>query len=92
MYIWYLGGGVGHLEQFPSASNDDGVAYEYEAEAEDGLDTGGVERSAGNQENEEGEDGEEGEDEEGEGKDEEGRGNEDVDPGGSSDEDAGNAY
>jgi hypothetical protein len=30
MFVRYLGGGIGHLEQFPPANNDDGVTYEYE--------------------------------------------------------------
>ena len=94
MHMWYLGGGVGHLEQFPPANNNDGAAHKYEAEVKDSLDTGGVGRSAGNQDNGEGDEGEdeEGEGEDGEGEDGEDKGNEDIDPGGSSDEDAGNAY
>ena len=85
----YLGGGVGHLEQFPPANNDNGAAYEYQAEAEDGLDAERIERSGDNQDNGQGK---EGEDEEGVDEDEEGVDNEDTDPGESSDEDAGNVY
>lgn len=98
----YLGGGVGHLEQFPPANNDD----EYEVEVEDDLDTGGTERNASNQDNGEGEGeegegeggegegggGEGGEDDEGRDEDEEGEGDEDADPGESCDEEAGNVY
>lgn len=67
MYIRYLGGGVGHLEQFPPASNDDGIVYEYEAENEDALEAGGIKNNGSGHDNEEtedeDEDGERGEDE-----------------------------
>jgi len=36
MFVRYLGGGIGHLEQFPPANNDDGVTYEYEEEEDNG--------------------------------------------------------
>ena len=77
----YLGGGVGHLEQFPPANNDNGALYEDEAEVEDDLGAGDIEHCESDQDDEEGEDDEE-----------EGEGDEDMDPGESSDEDAGNVY
>ena len=79
----YLGGGIGHLEQFPPANNDNGVIYEYEEDNEDeNGGTGGTDEGGGDR------DGEEDEDEDGEAV-------EDIeysDPGESSDEDMGNVY
>lgn len=88
----YLGGGVGHLEQFPPANNDARIAYDGEAEDEDDPGAGDAEGDGRNQDNEEGE---EGRGEEGEGKEDEGvegENGEDLDPGESADEDAGNVY
>ena len=86
---------MGHLEQFPPANNDDGVASDYEAEVEHGQGTGDIGHNVHNQDNGEGEEGKgeggrgkEGEDEEGggeEGKDKEGG---DEDGEGKGDEDA----
>ena len=39
MFVWYLGGGIGHLEQFPPANNDNEVTYEYDDEEEDEMAT-----------------------------------------------------
>ena len=87
MFVRYLGGGIGHLEQFPpaernfedSASNDNGDT-EFEM---DDLVMGAS--STGDDEGEEDE-GKEGEGEEDEGEEEEG------DPGELSDEETGNVY
>ena len=39
----YLGGSIGHLEQFPPANNDNEVIYEYEdTEDEAAEDDGGI--------------------------------------------------
>ena len=35
----YLGGGIGHLEQFPPASNNDETTYEYKDGEDDGVRT-----------------------------------------------------
>lgn len=99
MYIQYLGGGVGHLEQFPPANNDDGVVYEYEVETENTLGAEDIETDWGDHENEEDEEGDgdgDGDDDDDEGggdKDGEGgESDEDLEPGESSDEDTGNVY
>ena len=74
----YLGGGIGHLEQFPPANNDDEFTYEYEDNDDDGIrDTnkdGGSENDEDDEDSEVGESGEY------------------PDPGESSDEDVGNVY
>ena len=90
MYVRYLGGGVGHLEQFPPANNDDGVVYEYEVENEDILGTRDI-KNDGSDEDEEGED----EDKDGEGgedEDEDEDGEEGEDDSEDEDEDTGNVY
>jgi len=83
MFVRYLGGGIGHLEQFPPADNDCGVTYEYEeddGEVTDDAETG--DKNGGD------EDGElEDSDEDGEAAD-----SGYSDPGESSDEDMGNTY
>jgi hypothetical protein len=92
MFVRYLGGGIGHLEQFPPANNDyeDPVANnngDVEVEVDDFGGDGGRE----NYNNEGGEDeGEEDQDEEGEGGDEDEE--EDEDPGELSDNETGNVY
>ena len=87
----YLGGGIGHLEQFPPANNDNEVMYEYEdTEDEVAGDDGGIGDIG-----EDGEDGDEESDEDTEddaGKDYDAESGEYLDPGDSSDEDTGNSY
>ena len=75
MFTRYLGGGIGHLEQFPPANNDHEVVYEYE---DSGEDAGGRDGETGEDEGdkdgeEDGEDGDEGdaEDDEGDAEDDE---------------------
>jgi hypothetical protein len=90
MFMRYIGGGIGHLEQFPPANNDSGVTYEYKDEGEmdvEGSETGdtGGKRGDENEEDEDdgidnGSDGDAGEN------------GECSDPGESSDEDMGNTY
>ena len=108
MFVQYLSGGIGHLEQFPPANNDNEVTYEYddeedematdESEARRFGENGGGENEEGGPEGEDEEDGGDGED----GGNEEDRNDEDgedeagdnewSDPGESSDEDMGNTY
>jgi hypothetical protein len=85
MFVRYLGGGIGHLEQFPPANNDNGATYEYEGDSEDevigdGSGTGSDEKDGDEEDEEDGEDSEVAEDDE------------HSDPGESSDEDMGNVY
>ena len=94
MFVQYLGGGIGHLEQFPPANNDNGVVYEYEEDEEemDGDDgeTRGNEKDDNDNDND-GNDDDDNDDEE----DDDGEvieGDECSDPGESSDEDMGNVY
>ena len=83
MFVRYLGGGIGHLEQFPPADGDDRVMYEYEDdEGSDGV--GDAVEVGGDQGDEDDEDGED--------EDEEGDGDGYSDLGESSDEDMGNTY
>ena len=85
MFMRYLGGGIGHLEQFPPANNDAGVTYEYEEDDEDNdTRARNVDNNGGDEVNGD-EDGDDTEDEDSEG-------SEDSDPGESSDEDMGNVY
>ena len=101
MFVRYLGGGIGHLEQFPPANNDDGVMHEHEDNEDDGM-VGDADRDGGNQDDEEDDgdeeddedvDDEDGNDEDEEGEDgEAGEGDEYSDPGESSDEETGNVY
>lgn len=92
----YLGGGIGHLEQFPPANNDSEVTYEYkDDEDEIGTnddETGDTNKNRG-RENEEGDPDEDGntvdDSDEDDGAAES---NECSDPGESSDEDMGNTY
>ena len=81
MFVRYLGGGIGHLEQFPPANNDDGVTYEYKYEEDNEGDneTGDIDKGEDDQDD----------------KDEDGTASESdecLDPGESSDEDTGNVY
>jgi len=87
MFTRYLGGGIGHLEQFRPASNDDAVTYEYEDNGNDGG-TRNTDIDGGNRDDDEDDGEDEGEDED----DEAAEGDEHSDPGESSDEDAGNTY
>ena len=95
----YLGGGIGHLEQFPPADNKDNESTTHndgdaEVETEDFI---AAEDDAGsgnddNEDEEEGdEDGEEDEDDE-EAEESDGAEGDDPDPGESSDEETGNVY
>ena len=101
MFVRYLGGGIGHLEQFPPAESDENNAATHndgdpEVEVDDFNAPGDAESGDGD-EGEEDEDGKNEEDEEDE-EDEEVRENEDaengddLDPGESSDEETGNVY
>ena len=91
MFMRYLGGGIGHLEQFPPANNDNEVVYEYEEDnetevVEDGNEIG----DAGNcQGSDQGDQDSEDEEDDGDGEATE---CESSDPGESSDEDTGNSY
>ena len=95
----YLGGGIGHLEQFPPASNDNEAMHEHEdnqdeaagrgSGAEDiGEDRGDVDDDEGDENGEDGENDEDDVDEDGEMARHGGY----SDPGESSDEDMGNSY
>ena len=90
MFVRYLGGGIGHLEQFPPANNDTGVVYEYEDDDEgDDAGIGGAENGGSDQGGDihDGEEGsEDAEDVEA------AEGDEYSDHGESSDEDMGNMY
>ena len=89
MFMRYLGGGIGHLEQFPPANNDNEVTYEYEEDSEDeDTETGAIGGGGGGENGEEDDD----EDEDESNEDEDGEGGEYSDPGESSDEDMGNVY
>jgi hypothetical protein len=84
MFVWYLGGGIGHLEQFPPADNDSEVTYEYE---DDDITTDSNEakepnitKSSEDMGDDSGEDSEQTND------------NEHSDPGESSEEDMGDTY
>ena len=88
MFVRYLGGGIGHLEQFPPADGDAGTNNNNNVEIEtddfilgDHGDEGGRDREVG-----------ENEDEENEEEEEESEGEEGDDPGESSDEETGNVY
>jgi len=78
VFVRYLGGGIGHLEQFPPANNNDGATYEYEEDDEDNSGIGDAYGDGG------------GEDEDDE--DENSDVGEYPDPGKSSDEEVGNVY
>ena len=84
MFVRYLGGGIGHLEQFPPANDDDRVTYKYKEDDKGGDGVGGADKDEGDQGDED--------DENGEDEDEEGEGGEYSDPVKSSDEDMGNMY
>ena len=81
MFIQYLGGGIGHLKQFPPANNDNEVIYEYEDNEDEATDkdgeTGNTGGDKGDKDDKEGDEGDE---------------DIEVDPGESSDEDMGNLY
>lgn len=79
MFTQYFGGGVGHLEQFPQADNDNGVTYKYEEEM--AMDDTGA-REAGKSGSGEGEDS----------SDEASKTDECSEPGESSDKEMGNRY
>ena len=83
MFVRYLGGGIGHLEQFPPANDDSEVMYEYDDDDEVVMDEDMDFNENSGDENEEG--GSEGDDEATED-------NEWSGPGESSDEDMGNTY
>jgi hypothetical protein len=84
MFVRYLGGGIGHLEQFPPADNDSEVVYEYEDD-EITIDGNEARELNGIESSEDGGD-DSGEDSESAGDDEH------SDPGESSDEDMGDTY
>ena len=95
MFMRYLGGGIGHLEQFPpadhnhedSAMSDSG---DVEIEIDDFIegDNDGSDNTSGDDEG----GGDESEEDEGEEDDETGVHNEGYDPGELSDEETGNVY
>jgi len=92
MFVRYLGGGIGHLEQFPSAdNNDEDTTMDDNGDVE--VETVDFITDRSNDDNREDGGGEEGEDKEGEDKEDEGgdEGEED-DPGESSDEEMGKVY
>ena len=83
MFVRYLGGGIGHLEQFPPAKNDDDDTGAHndsglEAETDDFIVPGDTENDSDSDDSEEG--GEMGDDED------------NLDPGELSDEETGNVY
>ena len=90
----YLGGGIGHLEQFPTASNDNEAMHEYEDNQDEAAgDSSGAEdvgEDRGDVDDNEGDeyDGDDDVDEDGELVEHGGY----LDPGESSDEDMGNSY
>ncbi|KAF9783667.1 hypothetical protein BJ322DRAFT_1109524 [Thelephora terrestris] len=86
MFVRYLGGGIGHLEQFPPANNDNEITYEY-GDEDDGIamDDGGTRETDENESDEN-------EQSESEGDDKEDEQDGWSDPGESSDEDMGNTY
>jgi len=108
MFMRYLGGGIGHLEQFPPANNDsEGVAAQEDngEEIEEinyddvlgGPECVGHVGEDGDDSDSDGDDGddcvEEGEDEdEDTEEDEDAEREDDLDPGGSEDEEIGNVY
>lgn len=88
MFVRYLSGGIGHLEQFPPAKNDDNDTGAHndgdlEAEMDDFIVPGDTENDSDSDDSEEG--GEMGEDEDIEDED-------NLDPGELSDEETGNVY
>lgn len=93
MFSRYLGGGIGHLEQFPPAHNDDEIIYEYEDNedevAGDDIETGDIGENGSDVDSEG-----DSEDSEEEDVNEDGEvvEHDDMDPGESSDEDMGNSY
>jgi len=92
MFVRYLGGGIGHLEQFPPAeTNDDDTAAHDDNDSEVEMDDFIIPADT-----EDGEDDNNGGDDEngddGEGEDDEDEEDDDLDPGESSDEETGNVY
>ena len=82
MFVQYLSGGIGHLEQFPPAENNCGVTYEYEEDDEEVTDNTEIGDESGGDEDEEPDSDEHGE----------AVNSGYSDPGESSDEDMGNTY
>jgi len=97
MFVRYLGGGIGHLEQFPPANNDDEdvATYEDVEEVDNDNFIRGPERvgAASEVDDTDGNNHLEGENEGGDTEeDEETEEEDDSDPGESSDEEVGNVY
>jgi hypothetical protein len=87
MFLRYLGGGIGHLEQFPPADNNkEDATTNDNSEVEVEMDDFIMDTSINN------DDGGEGGREVGEDEDEEDEAEMDNDPGESSDEETGNVY
>jgi len=92
MFMRYLGGGIGHLGQFPPANNDNGVTCEYEEDNDDEIGrTGDTDKDGCGHNDEEDEDDNRGDNDDDDDS-EAAEGDEDPDPGESSDEEMGNVY